>query len=372
MNSGTGGRWGYCAGRVRSDMLILWHSIDDAPLPAHGFRRSSLHCADVICLCTAYWRLKQTADDWEMLELNQEYLIQNLLAQVNAITLDRPFPFFVRGNRLLLCATGASVAATRVGFARLANNSEVAIAPKVRRATALPASNAAAASSQVTHVTVVSLCEFQSYSLAVCYLKETHVFVRNVVADRQSGDVAAPRLILRLQPNSLGSHDGVDIHTAWVHPTTFRALGCPVKDPSVEASASLSAMVVVRSLSSALSSSSSSSASVSASSATAASSSPADVASDGIASPSTSMSDCPGPAVNVLRLGASESVAVGHVRLADATRQHMRFPVFTRLQVRHSCFYVSSVVVSGRLRPPIVTSAVSTLLPLSTRSCYLL
>ncbi len=103
-----------------------------------------------------------TADDWEMLELNQEYLIQNLLAQVNTITLDRPFPFFVRGNRLLLCATGASAAATRVGFALLANNSEVAVAPKVRRATALNATSAAAAvTSQVTHVDVASWCHFK-------------------------------------------------------------------------------------------------------------------------------------------------------------------------------------------------------------------
>jgi hypothetical protein len=72
----------------------------------------------------------QSADDWEILDLNQRYIENHLLEQVSVVTLGKSIPFWVGKSGLikLKVSSGSSGA----GFAKLALNSEISIAPKPR------------------------------------------------------------------------------------------------------------------------------------------------------------------------------------------------------------------------------------------------
>jgi len=71
----------------------------------------------------------ESADDWEILELNAEYIESKLLDQINVVTENKRFPFWIRNNQLIFLK---AVPGYGPGFAKLARNSEISVAPKVR------------------------------------------------------------------------------------------------------------------------------------------------------------------------------------------------------------------------------------------------
>ncbi|GAB5366003.1 hypothetical protein AAMO2058_001107200, partial [Amorphochlora amoebiformis] len=75
----------------------------------------------------------ESPDDWEILELNAQYVEEKLLDQISVLTLNCKFPFWIRNNQLIyLRAVSPNPSLQSPGFAKIAANSEISVAPKLR------------------------------------------------------------------------------------------------------------------------------------------------------------------------------------------------------------------------------------------------
>lgn len=71
-----------------------------------------------------------SSDDWEVIELNANYVEENLLRQVDVLTYGKPFPFWIRQSQLIHLQL---VSTSSQPFVRLGLQSEVVVVPKPRK-----------------------------------------------------------------------------------------------------------------------------------------------------------------------------------------------------------------------------------------------
>eukprot|EP00466_Bigelowiella_natans_P007532 jgi/Bigna1/146505/aug1.115_g21213 len=83
----------------------------------------------------------ESADDWEILELNAAYVEEKLLDQISVLTDGKRFPFWIRNNQLIYLRSFESSSSSSThagggimgsGFAKIAAHSEISVAPKLR------------------------------------------------------------------------------------------------------------------------------------------------------------------------------------------------------------------------------------------------
>ncbi|KAJ1651201.1 Peroxisome biosynthesis protein pex1 [Dispira simplex] len=78
------------------------------------------------------------SDDWEITELNATLIEQGLLSQVRLLSVDQPVTFWVNSSTVIRLCTRTMEPESATGYALLTNDSEIAIAPKVRKPKVLP------------------------------------------------------------------------------------------------------------------------------------------------------------------------------------------------------------------------------------------
>ncbi|KAJ2078712.1 Peroxisome biosynthesis protein pex1 [Coemansia sp. RSA 988] len=90
-------------------------------------------------VCTAAEVVPEHFDDWEILELNAGAVEERLLSQARVVASDQPLVFWLNASTSVTLSTTSIVPKAHVGL--LDNDSEVSVAPKLRRANlAAPAS----------------------------------------------------------------------------------------------------------------------------------------------------------------------------------------------------------------------------------------
>lgn len=100
-----------------------WVEVEAAPL------------ADAECLASLLQLEPVSVDDWEVLERNPGLVEENLLSQINIVTLGAEFPLWVEGTRIHFRAVSAEPQhLNQYGFAKLTVNSQISIAPLRRSA----------------------------------------------------------------------------------------------------------------------------------------------------------------------------------------------------------------------------------------------
>ncbi|KAJ1963872.1 Peroxisome biosynthesis protein pex1, partial [Dispira parvispora] len=77
-------------------------------------------------------------DDWEITELNAALIEQGLLSQVRLLSLNQPVTFWINSSTVIRLCTRTMEPGSATGYGLLTNDSEIAIAPKVRKPKILP------------------------------------------------------------------------------------------------------------------------------------------------------------------------------------------------------------------------------------------
>mmetsp|Transcript_19803 Transcript_19803/g.29606 ORF Transcript_19803/g.29606 Transcript_19803/m.29606 type:complete len:1162 (-) Transcript_19803:232-3717(-) len=124
----------------------------------------------------------ESSDDWEILELNASYVESELLNQISVLTPGEKFPFWIRNNLVYLKTSAMNASSSSTKFVKIGHNSEISIAPKLRRVASNRSSKRVSSSSSTTSVLRVQPLPDDT-KLSKIYREQRGVFVNEATLD---------------------------------------------------------------------------------------------------------------------------------------------------------------------------------------------